>query len=91
MSYKYKIPDYIKVLIKDNPKIISGRKNFKNKKFVCASDGFFPFIDAIKLLKKNKCNDIAQPSGSINDKNIIEYANTNKLSLYFIKNRLFKH
>ena len=67
------------------------RKIFKNKKFVCASDGFFPFVDAIKLLKKNKCNNIAQPSGSINDKNIIEYANINNLSLYFIKNRLFKH
>tara|TARA_Y200000002_G_C22178440_1_gene454100 strand:+ start:266 stop:421 length:156 start_codon:yes stop_codon:yes gene_type:complete len=28
LSDKYKIPNYIKTLIKDNPKIISGRKNF---------------------------------------------------------------
>ena len=26
---------------------------FKYKKFVCASDGFFPFTDSIKLLEKN--------------------------------------
>tara|TARA_B000000609_G_C23974776_1_gene241228 strand:- start:54 stop:209 length:156 start_codon:yes stop_codon:yes gene_type:complete len=28
LSNKYKIPNYIKALIKDNPKIISGRKRF---------------------------------------------------------------
>ena len=67
------------------------KKNFDAKDFVCASDGFFPFTDSIKELKKNKCNIIAQPSGSINDTTIIEYAKKNKLSLYFIKNRLFKH
>ena len=28
----------------------------------------FPFTDSIKLLNKNGCNVVAQPSGSINDK-----------------------
>ncbi len=64
---------------------------FKNKKFVCASDGFFPFTDSIKILNKNGCRVIAQPSGSINDKKIVLFAIKNKISLYFIKNRLFKH
>ena len=64
---------------------------FKNKSFVCASDGFFPFTDSINLLNKNGCKIIAQPSGSINDKNIIDFANKQKVSLYFVKNRLFKH
>ena len=64
---------------------------FKNKSFVCASDGFFPFTDSIKLLNKKGCKVIAQPNGSINDNKIIEFANNNKISLYFIKNRLFKH
>ena len=54
---------------------------FKNKSFVCASDGFFPFTDSIKLLNKNGCNIIAQPSGSINDKMIIAFAN--KMIDYF--------
>ena len=66
-------------------------KKFKNKKFICASDGFFPFTDSLNLLKKNKCKIVATPSGSINDRENIMYANKKKISLYFIKNRLFKH
>ena len=67
------------------------KKYFKTKSFVCASDGFFPFTDSIKLLNKNGCNVVAQPKGSINDKKIISFSIENKISLYFIKNRLFKH
>jgi len=66
-------------------------KYFKKGAFVCASDGFFPFEDSIDLLNRNGCNSIAQPGGSINDKVIISFAIKNKLTLYFIKNRLFKH
>ena len=66
-------------------------KNFRNRKFVCASDGFFPFIDSIKLLESNDCKVISQPSGSVNDEKIIEYAIKRKISLYHTKNRLFKH
>ena len=66
-------------------------KYFKKKFFVCASDGFFPFTDSIKLLKKNGCSVVAQPSGSINDKKIISLSIEKNISLYFIKNRLFKH
>ncbi len=67
------------------------KKYFKELTFVCASDGFFPFIDSINILNKSGCNVVAQPSGSVNDKKIISFAETNKISLYFIKNRLFKH
>ena len=66
-------------------------KYFKKGKFVCVSDGFFPFTDSINLLYKNRCNVVAQPSGSINDKMVISFSVKNKISLYFIKNRLFKH
>ncbi len=66
-------------------------KYFKKKPFVCASDGFFPFTDSISLLNKNGCRALAQPNGSINDKKIMSFAIRNKMSLYFIKNRLFKH
>ena len=66
-------------------------KYFKKGAFVCASDGFFPFVDSISLLTRNKCNAIAQPGGSINDKVIISFSIKNKISLYFTKNRLFKH
>ena len=64
---------------------------FNNKSFVCASDGFFPFTDSINLLYKNGCSVVAQPNGSINDKDIINFAIKKNISLYFIKNRLFKH
>ena len=71
---------------------IKNKKNyFKKTTFVCASDGFFPFTDSIKILKKNGCSVIAQPPGSINDEEIISFAKKNRISLYFIKNRLFKH
>ena len=66
-------------------------KYFKKNYFVCASDGFFPFTDSISLLNRNGCSVLAQPSGSINDDKIISFSNRNKMSLYFIKNRLFKH
>tara|TARA_B100000989_G_scaffold207443_1_gene157188 strand:+ start:3471 stop:4388 length:918 start_codon:yes stop_codon:yes gene_type:complete len=64
---------------------------FKDKSFVCASDGFFPFSDSINLLDKNGCKVVGQPNGSINDKKIVSFANKKNISLYFIKNRLFKH
>ncbi len=66
-------------------------KYFRKGIFVCASDGFFPFTDSIKLLYKNGCNVVVQPSGSINDKKVIAFSIKNKISLYFSKNRLFKH
>ncbi len=64
---------------------------FKNKSFVCSSDGYFPFTDSIDILNKNGCKVIAQPGGSINDKKIIAFSIKNNISIYFIKNRLFKH
>ncbi len=66
-------------------------KFFKKGNFVCASDGFFPFVDSINLLNRNGCSVVAQPGGSINDKVIISFSIKNKISLYFTKNRLFKH
>ncbi len=77
----------------DSTKIAMNKyiKNFPNKKFVCASDAFFPFNDSIRLLKKNNCLAIIQPSGSKNDENLIKFANQNKMGLYFAKYRVFKH
>ncbi len=63
----------------------------KTKKFIVASDGFFPFNDSVKLLKKNGCNGLAAPSGSKNDNNLIKYVKKNQLNLFFTKERFFKH
>ena len=77
----------------DSTKIAIMKYNqfFKNKSFVCASDAFFPFTDNIQRILKLKCSGIIQPSGSLNDKKIINYVNKKKASLYFVKNRVFKH
>ena len=71
--------------------IMKYKENFSLKNLVCASDAFFPFLDSIKLLIKNKCNCIVEPSGSINDQKIIEFVNKNKLKLIFSSIRVFKH
>ena len=71
--------------------ILKYKDFFKNRSFVCASDAFFPFIDNIQKLLKYRCNAIIQPSGSKNDNKVIDYANKNQTSLYFVKNRVFKH
>ena len=71
--------------------IMKYKLSFKNKSFVCASDAFFPFTDNIQKLLKLKCNGVIQPGGSINDNKIISYANKKNKSLYFVKNRVFKH
>ena len=80
----------MKILLLENS-TVAMKIYFKKGSFVCASDGFFPFKDSINLLHKNGCSIIAQPSGSINDREIISFSLTNKISLYFTKNRLFKH
>jgi len=58
---------------------------------VCASDGFFPFTDSLDVLIRNNCKALVQPAGSINDNVIIEFADNKNFSLFFCKNRLFKH
>jgi len=71
--------------------IMKYNENFSLKNLVCASDAFFPFIDSLKLLVKNKCTCIVEPSGSINDQKIIDFADKNKLKLIFSSTRVFKH
>jgi phosphoribosylaminoimidazolecarboxamide formyltransferase/IMP cyclohydrolase len=71
--------------------ILKYKDFFKDRKFVCASDAFFPFTDSIKLLLKLKCDAIIQPSGSKNDNKIIDYVKKTNASLYFVKSRIFKH
>ncbi len=71
--------------------IMKYKENFSLKNLVCASDAFFPFIDSLKLLIRNNCRCIVQPSGSINDHKIIDFVNKNKIRLIFSSKRVFKH
>ena len=67
------------------------KSNFKKYNPVLASDGFFPFSDIVKLCSKNNIKGIIQPGGSKNDKEVIDVANKNKISLVLTGIRHFKH
>ena len=58
---------------------------------VAASDAFFPFIDGIEKLVQSGIKAVIQPSGSIRDKEIINFANQTDTVLVFSKTRHFRH
>ena len=50
---------------------------------VAASDAFFPFVDGIEKLVQSGVKAVVQPSGSIRDKDIINFANETETVLFF--------
>ena len=72
---------------------IDKMKKFQNNKsdVVAASDAFFPFVDGVEKLVQSGVSAIIQPSGSIRDKEIINFVNNTNTVLVFSKTRHFKH
>jgi len=72
---------------------IDKMKKFTNKNIdlVAASDAFFPFVDGVEKLVQSGVTAIIQPSGSIRDKEIINFANQTDTILVFSKTRHFRH
>ena len=68
-------------------------KKFVNthENLVAASDAFFPFVDGIEKLVQSGVQAVVQPSGSIRDKEIINFANETDTILVFSKTRHFRH
>ena len=62
-----------------------------NDEIVAASDAFFPFVDGIEKLVQSGVTAVIQPSGSIRDKEIINFANQTDTILVFSKTRHFRH
>jgi len=62
-----------------------------NDEIVAASDAFFPFVDGIEKLVQSGITAVIQPSGSIRDKEIINFANQTNTILVFSKTRHFRH
>ena len=54
---------------------------------VAASDAFFPLADGIEKLIQSGVKAVIQPSGSIRDKEIINFANETDTVLVFSKAR----
>ena len=65
--------------------------NNTNEDIVAASDAFFPFVDGIEKLVQSGITAVIQPSGSIRDKEIINFANQTNTILVFSKTRHFRH
>ena len=62
-----------------------------NDEIVAASDAFFPFVDGIEKLVQSGVTAVIQPSGSVRDKEIINFANQTNTVLVFSKTRHFRH
>lgn len=56
-----------------------------------ASDGFFPFRDAIDAAARAGVSAIVEPGGSIRDQQVIEAANEHEIALLFTGTRHFRH
>jgi len=67
------------------------QKSENSNKIIAASDAFFPFVDGIETLVNSGVSAVIQPSGSIRDKEIINFANQTKTILIFSKTRHFRH
>ena len=78
--------DSCKIAIKKMKKL-----NINNDNLVAASDAFFPFKDGIEELIQSGVRAVVQPSGSIRDKEIINFANETDTVLLFSKTRHFRH
>ena len=65
--------------------------NHSKNEMVAASDAFFPFVDGIEKLVQAGASAVIQPYGSINDKEIIKFANLTDTVLVFSKTRHFSH
>ena len=66
-------------------------KHTKEDEVIAASDAFFPFVDGIEKLVQSGVTAVIQPSGSIRDKEIINFANETDTILVFSKTRHFRH
>ncbi len=58
---------------------------------VMASDGFFPFRDSVDFASEIGVKAIAEPGGSIRDKEVIEAADEHGIALIFTHTRHFRH
>ena len=65
--------------------------NLQTDNLVAASDAFFPFVDGIEKLVQSGVRAVIQPSGSIRDKEIINFANETDTVLLFSNTRHFRH
>lgn len=67
------------------------KSQFPREGAVLLSDAFFPFPDSIETAAKEKIQVVVEPGGSVRDKEVIEAAEKNNISLLFTGMRHFRH
>ena len=67
----------------------TGSESLENS--VMASDGFFPFPDAVEVAAKAGVTAIIAPAGSLQDAAVIKRANELGVALYHAPERIFSH
>ena len=67
----------------------AGRETIQDS--VMASDGFFPFYDAVEVAAKAGVTAIIAPAGSIKDAEVIKRANELGVALFHAPERVFSH
>ena len=65
--------------------------NFDLHNASLASDAFFPFDDCIKIAHAEGITSFIQPGGSIRDKDSVQFAQENNLTMVMTEMRHFKH
>ena len=58
---------------------------------VLASDGFFPFPDAVEVAAEAGVEAVVQPGGSVNDKDVVAACDTADVAMAFTGHRCFRH
>ena len=64
---------------------------FDLKGAIMASDAFFPFADCVEIAHKAGISAVAQPGGSVKDKDSIDYCNANNMAMVLTGVRHFNH
>ena len=67
----------------------AGKESIENG--VMASDGFFPFYDAVEIAAKAGVTAMIAPGGSVKDAEVIKKANELNVALFFAPERIFSH
>lgn len=75
----------------DSVRIALIKARERSKDAVMASDGFFPFTDAIEIAARGGITAIVQPGGSKKDKEIVDKADEYGIAMYFTGYRVFRH
>ena len=65
--------------------------NISPRRGVLASDGFFPFADAVEIAAQAGMTAIVQPGGSRRDSEVIAAANAADIAMVFTGRRFFRH